>query len=264
MGSIYGDWLREQREAAGLTQQQLADMAIMTRSHIAHIEAGRRIPSREDARRLDAALNTGNVLSSFLPRNDVATADYFEAVRVLEQQAVMIREFALAYFPGILQTEEYARVILSSAFPPVNEEERDRRVVTRLERAKILEDPMTPVVWALLDETVLRRPVASGDIMAEQIRHVVRLAETGRIRVHVMPFELGLHPLMESMLTLMWFEDQPPLAYGEGLRMGKLHDSPAVIRELQTRYDLALSDALPLKESLALLRATAKDYGHHD
>lgn len=35
----------------------------------------------------------------------MAIADYVEAVRVLEQQAVMIGEFALAYFPGILQTK---------------------------------------------------------------------------------------------------------------------------------------------------------------
>ncbi|GGZ73879.1 helix-turn-helix domain-containing protein [Streptomyces bluensis] len=264
MGSIYGDWLKEQRETAGLTQQQLADTAIMTRSHIAHIEAGRRVPSKEDARRLDRALGTGNVLSSFLPQNDVATADYFEAVRVLEQQAVMICEYAPAFVPGILQTKRYARAVLGSAFPPVSEEECDRLVVTRLERAKILEDPVTPVVWALLDEAVLRRPMGSADVMAEQITHVVRLAETGRIRVHVMPFSTGHYPLMSSMLTLMWFEDQPPLAYGEGDRMGKLHDSPPVVREMQSRYDLALSDALPLKESLALLRATAKEYGHHD
>ncbi|WP_437017669.1 helix-turn-helix transcriptional regulator [Streptomyces sp. enrichment culture] len=40
MGTKYGDWLKERREAAGLTQQQLADMAVMTRTHIAHIEAG--------------------------------------------------------------------------------------------------------------------------------------------------------------------------------------------------------------------------------
>lgn len=66
---------------------------------------------------------------------------------------------------------------------------------------------------------------------------------------------------MDGMLTLMTFEDQPPVAYGEGLHMGKVHDSPAVVQELQGRYDLALSDALPLKESLDLLRATAKDYG---
>jgi hypothetical protein len=79
-----------------------------------------------------------------------------------------------------------------------------------------------------------------------------------------MPFVAGHHPLVDSMLTLMWFEDQPPLAYGEGLWMGRLHDSPFVVRDLQSRYELALSDALPLKESLALLRATAKEYGHHD
>ena len=69
---------------------------------------------------------------------------------------------------------------------------------------------------------------------------------------------------MQNMLKLMWFEDQPPVAYGEADRMGRLHDSPAAVRELQHRYDLALSDALPLKESLAMLRATAKEYGHHD
>ncbi|MDG9716730.1 helix-turn-helix transcriptional regulator [Streptomyces sp. DH24] len=263
MATTYGAWLKQQREAAGLTQQQLADMAVMTRSHIAHIEAGRRIPSKEDARRLDRALNTGDVLSSFLPREEVAAADYFEAVRLLERQAVMIREFALSFVPGILQTKRYARAVLGKAFPPVSKEECDRRLVTRLERARILDDPVTPVVWALLDEAVLRRPLGSADVMAEQLAHIVRLAEAERVRVHVMPFDMGFHPLMESMLTLMWFEDQPPLAYGEGLRMGKLHDSPSAVHELQSRYDLALSDALSQRDSLALLKATAKDYGHH-
>ncbi|WP_030236004.1 MULTISPECIES: helix-turn-helix domain-containing protein [unclassified Streptomyces] len=264
MGTKYGDWLKEQREAAGLTQQQLADRAVMTRTHIAHIEAGRRVPSKEDARRLDSALNTGNVLSSFLPQEEVAAADYFESVRLLEQQAVMIREFALSFVPGILQTKAYARAVLSSGFPPVSEEECDRRLVTRLERAMILEDPVSPVVWALLDEAVLRRPMGGEGVMAEQITHIVRLAETGRIRVHVMPFGVGHHWLLEGMLTLMWFEDQPPVAYSEGVRMGKLHDSPTVVHDLQSRYDLALSDAMPMKESLAMLRATARGYGHHE
>ncbi|MFD4631465.1 Scr1 family TA system antitoxin-like transcriptional regulator [Streptomyces sp. NPDC058284] len=260
MSNIYGEWLRAQREAAGLTQQELADMALMTRSHIAHIEAGRRIPSKEDARRLDRALGTGNVLSSFLPDDDMAVAEYFETALQLEQQATMIREFALSFIPGILQTERYARAVLGTSFPPVSEQECDRRLVTRLERAKILDDPVTPVVWALLDEAVLRRQIAGPEVMAEQIHHLVRLSESRRIQVHVLPFELGLHPLLNNMLTLMWFEDQPPMAYGEGLHMGRIHDSPSVVQELQHRYDFALANALPRKESLALLRATAKGY----
>ncbi|MFF9215540.1 helix-turn-helix domain-containing protein [Streptomyces viridosporus] len=262
MGSIYGDWLKERREAAGLSQQQLADRAIMTRSHIAHIEAGRRVPSKEDARRLDAALGTGNVLSSFLPEQNAAVADYFEAARLLEQQAVMIRESAVTFVPGVLQTERYARAVLGTTFPPLGDEERDKRLVTRLERARILDDPTTPVFWALLDEGLLHRPVGGRDVMAEQLVHLVRLAERGRIRVHVMPRGTGAYPVMQGMLSLMWFEDQPPVAYSEGVQVAKIHDVPAVVEQLQGAYHLALSDALPLRESLAVMKATAKDYGH--
>ncbi|MFE5986181.1 Scr1 family TA system antitoxin-like transcriptional regulator [Streptomyces sp. NPDC056453] len=264
MSSTYGDWFRAQREAAGLTQQELADRAIMTRSHIAHIEAGRRLPSKGDARRLDKALDTGDVLSSFLPAEDAAVAEYFETALQLEQQATIIREFALSFIPGILQTERYARAVLGTSFPPVGQEERDRRLVTRLERAKILADPVAPVVWALLDEAVLRRQIGGPNVMAEQIGHLTSLIEVGRIQLHVLPFTLGIHPLLNNMLTLMWFEDQPPMAYGEGLYMGKIHDSPSVVQELQHLYDFALGNALPQKESLALLRATARDYELHD
>ncbi|MFG2717060.1 Scr1 family TA system antitoxin-like transcriptional regulator [Streptomyces sp. NPDC048416] len=264
MTNTYGEWLRQQREAAGLTQQALAEKAFMTRSHIAHIEAGRRIPSKDDARRLDMALGTGDVLTSFLPGGDSAIADHFAAARHLEQQASMIREFALSYVPGILQTDCYARAVIGAAFPPHSDEERDRHVVARLGRSKILSNPVTPVVWALLDEAVLRRPVGGPEVMAEQIMHIVRLIESGRVRTHVMPFGLGVYPLMQSMLTLMWFEDQPPAAYSEGLSVGKVHDSPAVVERLQAVYDLALGEALPTKESLALLKATAKEYGHRE
>jgi len=264
MTSTYGDWLKQQRETAGLTQQELADAAVMTRSHISHIEAGRRVPSKEDARRLDGVLNTGNVLSSFLPQDDGTIADYFESARQLEQQATMIREFALTFVPGILQTERYARAVLGTTFPPRSDEERDRHVVTRLQRSKILTDPVTPVVWALLDEMVLRRPVGGPEIMAEQVMHIVNLVESKRVRAHILPLGLGVHPLMQSMLSLWWFEDQPPAAYSEGLSIGKVHDAPTVVQRLQGVYDLALSDALPLNESLALMRAIAKGYGHHD
>ncbi|MFC8265212.1 Scr1 family TA system antitoxin-like transcriptional regulator [Streptomyces cinereoruber] len=264
MSNVYGEWLKARRGTAGLTQQELADIAIMTRSHIAHIEAGRRIPSREDARRLDQALGTGNVLQSFLPKQDVAVADYFGTALELEQQATVIHEFALSLVPGVLQTARYARAVLRPNVTPRSEEEGDKLLVTRLERAKILSDPATPLFCALLDEAVLHRHVGSPEIMAEQLAHVIRMVERERIRLHVIPFGAGYHPLLQGMLSLMTFNDQPPVAYGEGVLMGRLHDSPALVETLQRTYTLALGDALPRKESLALLRAKAKDYGHHD
>ncbi|MFB6606208.1 helix-turn-helix domain-containing protein [Streptomyces noursei] len=263
MSNTYGEWLRQQRELSGLTQQQLADVAIMTRSHIAHIEAGRRVPSKDDARRLDQALNTGNVLSSFRPADEVTVAERFADALELEQQATMIWEFASALVPGLLQTGRYAHAVMRTAFPPWGEEERDRLVRTRLGRAKILDNPVTPVTWAVLDEAVLRRPVGGRDVMAEQIMHLVSLGESGRVRIHVLPLAQGAATLMQGQLKLMWFSDQPPAGYTEGVSSSFLHDSPAVVQGLHSKYALVLSDALPLKQSLALMRAQAKEYGHH-
>lgn len=262
VGNKYGRWLKARREELGMTQQELADAALMSRTHIAHIEAGRRLPSALDAQRLDRVLGTGDVLVSFLPDKELRAVDYFEPARLLEQQATVIHEFALSYMPGILQTEAYARAVLSGSFPPKREEECDRQVVTRLARAKVLDDPVTPVVWALLDEAVLRRPIGGPEVMAAQIRHVAELVERERIRAHILPLSMGHHPLLQSMLTLMWFEDQPPAAYSEAVGFGRLYDSPSDVHRFQTLYNLALSDALPAKESLAMLRAAAKEFEH--
>ncbi|MEU9439453.1 helix-turn-helix transcriptional regulator [Streptomyces sp. NPDC048304] len=266
MGTAYGDWLRQQREMSGLTQQQLADAAIMSRTHIAHIEAGRRVPSREDARRLDQVLNTGGALTSFRPGEERRpVAAHFGAALELEQQASVIREFALSFVPGFLQTEAYADAVLrDGSYPPLCKEVRAEAVATRLDRARILEDPSTPVVWVLLDEAVLRRPIGDSQVMAHQIDHLVQLVEAERIRLHVVPFGVGCHPLLVSQAKLMWFEDQPPAVYVEAFLTGTVHDEPAVVERIQAAYHLVLGDALSQKESLALMRSTAKEYGHHD
>ncbi|GHH54293.1 helix-turn-helix domain-containing protein [Streptomyces candidus] len=262
-GTPYGDELKARREQAGLTQAELAALAFMTHTHIAHIEAGRRIPSLSDARRLDDALQTGGVFVRFLPdakRRKVAK--HFEAARELESQASMIREFGLTLIPGLLQTEAYMRAVFRAYFPVKSKQKLEEAVTTRLERAHILEDPLSPHLTALLDEAALRRPHGGLVAMAEQLRHIVALGERDRVRVHVLPYGVGCHALIESNLRLMWFEDMPPVAYTDGLHSGNLIDEEAVVLQCQTSYDLALGDALSHEKSLALLREIAEEYEH--
>ena len=171
----------------------------------------------------------------------------------------------MSFVPGILQTEAYADAVLRDAsFPPLVKEDRAKAVATRLDRARILDDPRGPMVWALLDEVVLRRPIGGPEVMAEQVMHLVRLVEHERIRVQVVPLGLGGHPLLGSMITLMWFEDQPPVAYEEGAFAGTVHDEPGLVRRIQAAYALVMGEALPQRESLDLMRSIAKEYGHHD
>ncbi|MEI5098604.1 helix-turn-helix transcriptional regulator [Streptomyces sp. PmtG] len=259
----YGEELRARREAAGLTQEELSVRAIMSRTHIAHIEAGRRRPNVDDARRLDVALDAGGVFVRFLPASaGRKVAEHFEDAKEFEQQATVIREYASESVPGILQTAGYARALFRMGFPPMSPEECDRAVDTRLARARILDDLKTPVVWALLNEAVLRRPVGGAAVMAEQLRHIVELGERRRVLPYVLPFGAGAHALMEGMVSLMWFEDLPPVVYVEGWRTGKVWDSPSVVQQCLAAYDLALGDALPWRESLAVMRSVAEEYEH--
>ncbi|HEX3957095.1 MAG TPA: DUF5753 domain-containing protein, partial [Trebonia sp.] len=70
--------------------------------------------------------------------------------------------------PGLLQTEAYARAILSTRVG-ATVEELDDAVTARLERQRILDREHPPELWVILDEMVLRRPIGGPEIMREQL-----------------------------------------------------------------------------------------------
>jgi transcriptional regulator with XRE-family HTH domain len=258
----YGEELRLRRAAAQLTQGELGEQVVCSATLISHFEAGRRLPKPDDAQRIDRALGTDGFFARWLQDLESKYADHFAAVAELEQQATLIQQFALSLVPGVLQTDDYARALFRAYRPNHTAEELDEAVVIRTRRSRILDGSLRPVVWTLLDEAVLRRRVGGPHVMAEQLRKVADLAEAGRLRLHVLPYGVGAHALMESLLTLMSFEDSPPVAYVEGFLTGNLMDDPALVAASQTAYALALSEALSQQESVALVRAAAEEHVH--
>lgn len=258
----YGAELKLRRIAAGLTQEAVGRELMCSPTLISHYEAGRRLPSPPDAKRLDKALGTDGFFERWLEDLEAKFAEHFALVAELERHATEIRHFGGALFPGLLQTDAYANALFRVYRPNFQAEELDRRVVNRLERARILDGPAGPVFWVLLDESAVRRKVGGPDVMAKQLRKAVGMAESGRLRLHVLPFEVGAHSLMEGVLYLLRFADAPPVAYAEGVSTGYLMDDPAQVSHCQSIYDLALSDALSQRESLALLRDAAEGYEH--
>jgi transcriptional regulator with XRE-family HTH domain len=259
----YGEELRLRRIAAGLTQEQLSETVVCSPTLVSHWEAGRRLPKPDDARRIDQALGTDGFFERWL--EDLESQFYaprFAAARELEQHASLIQLFALTLVPGLLQTPGYARAVFAAYHPTYTDEELDREVVIRTNRAKILEGPSAPVIWTLLDEAVLRRPVGGPQAMAEQLYKIADMAEARRIRLHVLPYGVGAHPLMTSLLTLMSFNDSAPVAYVDAFETGRLIDDPPLVSACQTAYALGLSDALSQQDSLALVRAAAEEHAH--
>ncbi|MFD3516756.1 helix-turn-helix domain-containing protein [Streptomyces sp. NPDC058657] len=258
----YGEELKLRRLAAGLTQEALGEMVVCSPTLISHYESGRRLPSAEDARRIDRALGTDGFFERWRENLETKYVQHFDPVVDLEKLATLIRLFALTLVPGILQTPSYARALFRAYRPNHTPEELDEAVVIRTSRAQILHAPRKPVVWALLDEAVIRRKIGGSLVMAEQLHKVADMAEEGRLRLHLLPFGAGAHSLLESLLTLMEFEDSAPVGYVEAVNTGRLLDDPAMVATCRELYSLALSEALPQKESLAVIRAAAEELEH--
>ncbi|MFD7130488.1 Scr1 family TA system antitoxin-like transcriptional regulator [Streptomyces sp. NPDC059894] len=258
----YGEELRLRRTTAGLTQEELGDQVVCSPTLISHFEAGRRLPKPDDAQRIDRALGTDGFFVRWLEDLESKYADHFAAAAELEQQATLIQQFALSLVPGVFQTDGYARAVFRAYRPNHTSEELDEAVVIRTKRARILDGPLNPVVWTLLDESVLRRCVGGPEVMAEQLHKIADTAEAGRVRLHVLPYGVGAHALQQSYLTLMSFEDAAPVAYVEAFLTGHLMDDPALVAASQTAYALALGDALSHQESVALVRAAAEEHTH--
>ncbi|MFJ1894817.1 MULTISPECIES: Scr1 family TA system antitoxin-like transcriptional regulator [unclassified Streptomyces] len=258
----YGEELRLRRIAAGLTQEALSEQVVCSPTLISHYEAGRRLPSPDDARRIDIALKTDGFFVRWLADLDSKFAQFFSAVADLEREATEIRQYGASLIPGLLQTGAYARAVFQAYRPNYCTAELDEFVANRLERGRLLTESATPVTWTLLDEAALRRCVGGPQTMAEQLHKVADMAESGRVRLHVLAFASGAHALLESMLYLLKFSDAAPLAYVEALRTGNLMDDPALVGACQGAYTLALSEALSQRDSVALVRAIAEEQEH--
>ncbi|RST12652.1 transcriptional regulator [Streptomyces sp. WAC05374] len=263
--ALLGAELRHARENARLSQDALGERLFVSGSFIGQLESGTRRMQPEIAAKIDDILGT----NGFFQRNCTAAnksryPDHFAEAAEAEAVATAIKEYAPLLIPGVLQTERYAREVFRAYQPTATEDVIDGLVEARLARAQILADPTKPLLWAVLDEAVLRRKVGGPAVMAEALRHIAGLGRRHRLIVQVLPFSVGAHTSMGGALKLMAFDDAPTLAYFEGPGTGQLEDDPATVKHYDLSYDLLGASALSPQESLALIESVAEDYAHED
>ncbi|MFH8474831.1 helix-turn-helix domain-containing protein [Streptomyces sp. NPDC018000] len=262
---FYGKELRFKREEAGLTLEKLVDGSFYGITYLSEIEHGhRRMP-------VDLAQHVNRVLATdgFFERRceDVRKArrkghaEYFERVLDAEKRAETIDEWSPTVFPGLLQTEAYARAVICAERLPELPEETDVKVSARLERAQLFaRSHRTPQYWTVLNESLLRLPILPPQQMAEQLDHVAALIKRGRIFTQILPWNTGAHALMLGNALILDFADAPPLAYTEGQHHGITVDDPGLVKQYQRSYDLLRAAALPPEASLALIEEAAEEY----
>lgn len=261
--ALLGAELRHRRERADLSQTELGELLYVSGSFIGQLENGYRRMQMDQAIKFDEILNA----DGFFKRNCAALEkskypDHFAEAAEAEARATEIKQYAPQLIPGLLQTEAYARAVFRAYQPTAVESVIDELVAARLDRTLLLSDPTLPMLWAVLDEAVLRRRVGGAEVMAAALRHIAALMRQHRIIVQVLPFSTGAHAALTGSLKLMSFVDEPPLAYVDGMGIGHLQDDPATVRQYELTYDLVVASALSPAASLALIESVAEDYEH--
>ena len=145
--ALLGAELRHAREKAGLSQDALGQLLFVSGSFIGQLEAGTRRVQPDMAMKLDEILGT----NGFFERNCKAAnkskyPDHFAEAAVAERIATAIRQYAQLLIPGLLQTKAYAEAVFRAYQPTAPDAEIDALVEARLERARLLDDPTTPLV----------------------------------------------------------------------------------------------------------------------
>ncbi|MFD7642647.1 Scr1 family TA system antitoxin-like transcriptional regulator [Kitasatospora sp. NPDC059795] len=261
--AFYGSELRRLRESVGISQQALGERVFVSGAYIGQLENATRRPQLDLSRLIDKELGTGGHLERLHPLlRHSRVAEYFVEAAEHEARARTISEYAALVIPGLIQTREYAEAIFLGAQPLLKENELADRVAARLERQKIVEDPTGPVLWMILDEAVLRRVVGSRQVIADQLRHIIRLIIERHVIVQVVEFGAGAHALLEGLITLMTFEDAPPLVYVEGPHIGHLIDETALVAKCRQSYDLVRAAALSPEASLARIKSAVEEHKH--
>ena len=256
--AVLGRTLKFLREKAGQSLGQLAEETSYDKSYLYRLETGERFSKRAVMEDLDRYHGSGDLLVRLWrdARKEVIK-DKYKAFMELEANARVMWMFQLRV-PGLFQTEDYARAVLSglsgAQTTAGNGEEIEEQVALRMGRQELLHREPAPSVRVILDEGALRRPVPHAKVWADQLSHLVDMAELPSVAIQVLPFTAGVHDLMDSHIWLVWQRVGDPVAYVEGNGFGALIDDPDKVLSFRLSYDLVRDAALAPVESTAFIK----------
>ena len=260
---MFAEELRAQREAAGLTQEQLAKLMGYSTSVIAKLETCRTFPSPQHAEQSDTALKTPGTFQRIRAAMTTAMFEpWFLSYLDIESRATILRSWEPLVVPGLLQTEAYARAMLRAGRPGDSDAEIDKHVAARMTRQGIWEReaPCPPLLSVILGEAVLRQRVGNNSIMRDQLGRLTQAADNPRITMQVMPFATAAHPGMLGPFVVASFDDGPDAAYLDNALNGQVTERRKEVSRVSLLYDTLRSEALSPRASQDLISKVMQEW----
>ena len=265
---IVGAQLRRLREGADVTRSAAGYHIRGSESKISRMESGKvgfklrdvedllTLYGEHDAGRRDHLLGLakrGNE-PGWWQRSGEAVPEWFSEYVGLEAAAVRIQTYELLFVPGLLQTEDYARAIVTRGRAETAGPLAEERVRVRMSRQRLLARPDAPRLWAVVDESVLHRPIGGPKVLAGQLDHLAEMSRRPNISLQVVPNALSGYS-GEAAFTMLRFAepDVPDITYIEGLTGALYLDRLGEVEEYTRVMDQLTIDAYSPDETRSLL-----------
>lgn len=272
--------LQALRSRAGRTQTEVAKLAGVSVGTVNRYESWQdraklRVPTvRAIADACDATSSERDALVQLVSSQESgwwmdhpAVPEILDPLVSFEAYASYEHVWANALVPGLLQTPRYALALHQAAEVRADAEAISSTVDARIQRQSILERSPALHLWVVLDEAVLRRQVGDKDVMAEQIDHLMMMAERPNIDLQVLPASLGAHAAGSGghFILLGRDDERDPMAsmavvYLELHRRGLYLDAPDDVRDYKIMFDYLRSGAADPAFSLTLLANARQEH----
>ncbi|MBQ0997086.1 helix-turn-helix transcriptional regulator [Streptomyces sp. RK62] len=247
--------LKVWREAAGLTQAELAEAIGYGEDLVGAVERGRRIPRPEYLDAADRALGASGKIAAM--KRDLTEVRYPKKVRDLkrlEAEAVELGAYNNSVIQGLLQTEEYIRASVSTRRPLFREEEFEQHVAARLARQEILtqEAPLRLFTFVQCEAT-LRRPIGGRMVMRRQLERLLEVGQLRNVDVQVLPLDREDNAGLAGSFRLLRLRDGSTVGHNEVQLVSRVITDPREVQVLDIRYGTIRAQALTPQESLAFI-----------
>jgi transcriptional regulator with XRE-family HTH domain len=244
---MLGAQLRQLRENRNITAQEAAKAIRASVSKISRIELGRSAIREIDVLDLLAFYGVDPAeREQFLSLAEQASRpgwwhrfsdilpDWFKAYIGMEEAAKSVRVYDPLFIPGLLQTPQYTTAVLALGDLPVAEAER--HVILRKERQRRFTEGQLRL-WAIVDESALRRPVGSPQILRDQLRYLMSLSSKQNLTLQITSQGAGGYAAPCGFTILRFGDpDMPDVVYVEHLTSALYFDKKTDV----DRYLLAM------------------------
>lgn len=179
----------------------------------------------------------------------------------LEAAASSLKVYETTVIPGLLQIDSYTRELMLAARPHEPKERREKRIELRMMRQRILTENPSLKYLAIIEDTVLRRPVGGPEVMSAQLVRLAQICQLPHVCIEVMPLAVGAHTGMNGPFAILEFSEEQDLdvVYTDTQAGCFYLEEAEGVESYQDKLQRIKSMALNPENSLALIETIRKE-----